>query len=119
MTKQKRKINKKRIYTIILSIIIILTCVGIIRHTYLVVKYPEQMSSVERYHFMCDLNDNEEEAIERYEEAYISRDVYLFDGPCTIKMCCKKYNLDYDVISQDYKESNYQSFQEYFDNEIK
>ena len=84
-----------------------------------IIRYPEDAFSIESAYFKRDLTNGDPEAIERYLDLYISRDRYLYNGPLTISLCCEKYNLDYDTVYTEYTNSDYDTFQEFFDAEIK
>ena len=81
--------------------------------------YPEVYMPTSRHQLEIGINNGDEEAIERYNSKYIMKDKYLFDDSVTIELCCKKYGLNIQHITEEFEQSEYTSFQEFFDNEIK
>ena len=81
--------------------------------------YPEKYLTTAKYQFMLEIDNGDKESIERYRDTYIAKDMYLYNGPFTIKECCNKYELDYSEVYDDFKNSDYTTFQQYFNREIK
>lgn len=112
--------NKNTIKSIIAVIMFIAIIIGFIHGVYMLVfKYPEIHFINDRYYLRDQIDRGDAEAIEYYLERYISVDKYLFDGPFTINACCEKYDLDVDLVTYEFKNSHYDNFQDFFDNEIK
>jgi len=120
--RKRRKFRKEFIEfmnTILIIGIFIVFGFGIFKFMYTIVSYPEECFTTEKYHFMISINNGDEEAINRYKEEYISRDKYLFNGPVTVELCCEKYDLDVTETKIAFAESDYDSFQKFFNKEIK
>lgn len=115
----KSKIALAIICAILVLVLAFLFCKAVYSTAMSFIYYPEEVSSTARYQLKMGLNNGDIEDINRYNMVYIANDKYLFDGPVTISACCDKYGLDYNFIYEDFQNSNYRSFQEYFDNEIK
>lgn len=69
-------------------------------------KYPEDYDSIAYASFMRDLEHGDEHAMEYYKENYIANDRYLFDGAITMRLMCEKYNLDFDMTYELYKNTD-------------
>ena len=122
MSKQlKRKIRiAKFITSRVLAIALIIAALVLICKTVVnYATYPEKYLTTARYHLMLDIEDGDTESIERYMDVYIANDMYLFDGPFTIRACCDRYDLDYNEVYKEFNNSDYANFQEYFNHEIK
>jgi len=115
----KNRSRYNRVKTIVTGIVIFIAI--IIAGTLLIQHVDnniEMYSSVSRYHFMQDLNNNDSEAIERYKNHYIANDKYLFDGPLTIGLMAQKYGIDSNELYNIYVESGYESAQEFFEDYV-
>lgn len=114
----KRTITKRRntVTPIIMLLAIIVMTIFMVRS---ISKYPEQYSTIVMNSLRMELNEGNADAIERYKSVYIENDKYLFNGPLTIELCAEKYNLNFDEVYNDFINSGYDNFQNYFDIEIK
>lgn len=116
-TKIKQKIRRDHVELVqcILSIMLIICfAIGCIH----IITDIEKFSSISQYHLLLDLNDGDQEAIDRYQY-YIDKDDYLFDGPLTIHMMAEKYGLDGDVLYETYLNSEYESAQKFYNEYVK
>lgn len=114
------RINRFSFRNIIITIIVILISmmsVGTI--IYDIGRFPEKYSTSDKYQLMMSLNKGDTDALYYYEDRYIANDIYLYDGPLTVKLCCEKYGYDFDTVYEDFDKSDYDSFQKYFDRELK
>lgn len=78
----------------------------------------EKHSSQSKYHLLLGVERNDPVAIERFNK-YIENDDYVLNGPKTIKAMADKYGLDYDKLYSDFKESEYETAQEFFNKVVK
>lgn len=76
-------------------------------------------SPINRRNLMVELNNGNPEAIVYYEENYINDDEYIFSGPVTIQMCCDKYGLDTEMVTEMFDNSKYDDFQVFFNKVLK
>ena len=83
------------------------------------VKYPEEYSTISRTSLLNRINDGNQEAIEYYITHYIDRDVYLYNGPLTLRLCAERHSFDFDTIYNDFNDSDIESFQLYFNTVLK
>lgn len=78
----------------------------------------EVYSNTARYQLMNGVERGDAEDIARFND-YIEKDVYLFNGPITIKAMADKYNLDAEQLSNEFEESGYDELQTFFNKVIK
>lgn len=111
---RQRKIRESQ-NTVLKGIIIITLLVCGMR---LFVDNIELFSANHRVALMHEVMAGNEESIEIFEK-YIDRDIYLFNGPTTLKAMADKYNLDARELSSQYYESGYETVQEFFNKVVK
>ena len=108
--KKKRKIRK--IWKVMASVVIIASAISVINNNL------ERFSVHDRKALLYALEAGQPDAVEKFND-YIARDIYLFDGPMTMKAMADKYDMDIDVLKTGFEKSGYKNLQQYFDNIIK
>lgn len=73
--KGKYKINKMRL---LLSLMVLCLVINSIHFVLDIYKYPEEHSSIARYHLNIDLENGNQDAIQYYNTRYVANGKYLF-----------------------------------------
>ena len=83
------------------------------------INAPELYSSTMKADLLRGLEANNQEMLEYYKEAYIEKDIYLFNGPLTFNLMCEKYELDVELYTALYDDAEYSSIQDFYNDIVK
>jgi len=119
LTNRQSRMIRRRINAIISIILAIAAVFAIVGGIYTIASNSEMYDTVARKSFKNDLNNGDEEAIERYKNEYIENDKYLFNGPLTIKLMAEKYDLDSNELYEIYVDSDYDTAQDFYKHYVK
>jgi len=119
LTNRQIRMIRRRINAIISIILAIAAVFAIVGGIYTIASNSEMYDTVARKSFKNDLNNGDEEAIERYKNEYIENDKYLFNGPLTIKLMAEKYDLDSNELYEIYVDSDYDTAQDFYKHYVK
>jgi hypothetical protein len=113
--RKQRKSNIKAMLSVIGCFCVLIITVLVVVDF---VRFPEAYMTINASQLRNDLNNGDEEAIEYYYENYILNDKYIFDGPTTLNLVARRYNISEDLYAV-YSANNYTSVNKFIKDYVK